>query len=337
MTNDSIDKALLLRLIPPSETFISAEQLAKELSLSQASIWKHLEQLEKEGVIFEAVQKKGYRLIQEPNTLHPVLLKAYLEKEGIHQALYFREAIDSTNTEGLRLLNNAAEAPGLVLAKTMTAGRGRLGRQWRADDPGNLYFSFIFRPDAPIATLSRLPLWIGLCVCDAFEKIWGICLSLKWPNDLLFEGKKLAGMLAESTLDIDRIRQLVFGIGLNVNTSMKEWPEEWTRKISSLAQAKGTDLPLHKVATLLAKTVFIAYEKFIKNEYQALFNPLWERYNHLAGQNVEVFSSQPTLVGKVLGLGPQGELLIQGQNHQVIAVHSGEVSLSPSSFSKKRH
>ncbi len=328
MEDKSSNQIIIQALLEAKDTYVSGEALANTLGLSRVAVWKRLEILSEAGFRFEAIRNRGYRLLEEPTSLHPDLIQVYFNQEGINKPVYFLDSIDSTNTEGMRRLGNGAVAPGLVIARTMSAGRGRLGRSWMAMDTGNLYFSFIFRPNQPLEQLSRLSLWVGLKVCEALRANWDIPVQLKWPNDLLFQGKKLAGMLAESTIDTDHVRHLVFGIGLNVNPNTDHWLTDLANKATSLALAKGQALPLHHVAAVLAKTVFEAYDTYMEGRYMADFETLWTRFDALENQPVKVRRGETLIEGVAAGLDPTGALKITTADGNKIAVHAGDVTLS---------
>lgn len=319
---------ILRALIEAGDAFVSGESLATSLNLSRVAIWKRIETFNKNGFKIEAIRNQGYRLLQEPEFIHPNLLQAYFDIEAIKHPIHFFETIDSTNTQGQRELVQGSVAPSLVVGKTMTQGKARLGRSWVSSDTGNLYFSFCFRPNFPAQKLGPLPLWIGLCICEWVEKSWGIPLQLKWPNDLLFEGKKLSGMLAEASIDTDLVRSLVFGIGLNVNSNCTLWPKILKENATCLKLAYGKPLPIHTIAAQLAKTVFESYEIYQKSSHLQAIKLLWGKYNALENQFVRAIQGDKTWEGTPLGLDAHGGLILKLTNGSSHTVYAADVTLA---------
>jgi BirA family biotin operon repressor/biotin-[acetyl-CoA-carboxylase] ligase len=308
--------------------FLSGEFLSSHLKVSRVTIWKAIAALKSDGFEFEAISNKGYRLLRPPVTLHRDWLRLHLEKTGIAGSLYFFETIDSTNTEGLRLLANGVDVPAVLVAKTMTAGRGRLGRSWVASDLGNLYISFIFRPKKSLSALSALSLWVGLAVCRAFEDYFKIDLKIKWPNDLCVGHKKIAGILMESTIDLDSVEHLVLGIGFNVNTYIDNWPLDIKNKATTLERVLNRPVCLFQAATVLIKSVFKAYDDYMSGAYESVLNAAWPKYDLFFNQKVIFEKNQQVYSGVACGVDAKGFLKIQLDSSEIVFLNAGEVSLA---------
>src|SRR5690606_18217155 len=133
---------------------------------------------------------------------------------------------DSTNDEAARQLAAGRTAPFVILARKQTRGRGRLGRAWHSEANGNLYASFAFRPRVPPGRMAVFTLWMGVSICELIANFTHLQPGIKWPNDILFDGRKAGGMLTEARIDSDQIRDLIFGLGLNVNAPAADWPAD---------------------------------------------------------------------------------------------------------------
>jgi BirA family biotin operon repressor/biotin-[acetyl-CoA-carboxylase] ligase len=163
--------------------------------------------------------------------------------------------LDSTNSESERQLAHGEEAPFVVIAQSQTAGRGRLGRKWHSSDKGNIYLSLALRPFILPERLKPFTLWMGLALCRAIEGYLKIKLGLKWPNDILSpDGKKIAGILTEARLDVDTVRDLIFGLGLNISPQ-KEFPQELKGIASSLTQITGEAIDINAFTAEIIKTL----------------------------------------------------------------------------------
>jgi len=325
---NSINLNILKVFLEAGDQYVSGVVLADRLGLSRVAVWKRLELLNQAGFQFDAVRNRGYRLIQEPDSLHPELLGAYFALSGLPGEVFFYDRIDSTNTEGQRLLAQNCSTPAVVIAKKQTKGKGRLGRIWESAHPGNLYCSYLFKPNVPLAHMDGFSIWAGLRLCDWIAQTYGINLQLKWPNDLVWQGKKIAGMLAEASIDRDLMHTLILGLGLNINTGLSDLPEALRSKGASLAVACGYQLPMHPLVVALTRVVFQAFEAYMQQDIFADLQSLWKKYNALADRLVAVQSQHQLITGHVVGLTATGGLALRVENQSdPVVVHSGDVTL----------
>jgi len=326
MTNP--DLQILDRLLAAGDTAVSGAALARELGLSRVAIWARLDRLRHEGLPIDAGPRRGYRLIGEPATLHSGLLRAHLRRLNAPDAALVLPEVDSTNSEAERQLADGRATPFVVLASAQTRGRGRFGRTWHSPDEGNLYLSAAFRPTLAPDRMPGFTLWMGLRLCDHLHQATGLDLRLKWPNDLLFNGRKLAGMLTEARIDVDRMRDLVFGFGLNINADPAAWPAEVAAVATSLrAAAGGAPLPYHATAAGLVAAVINAASDYFTG-HTAARDTLWDRYNALAGREVTVQGRDGPLRGRVAGLAADSGLRLVLADGSETVVHAGEVTLA---------
>lgn len=323
-----LDSSILLALLVAADEPVSGDRLAKELGVSRVAIWSRLERLRAAGFTFAASTRKGYRLKGVPRTLHPALLDAHLRRLKVMARVDLLATVDSTNSDAERRLAVGQEAPFAVLAQAQTAGRGRLGRRWHSGQGGNLYLSLAFRPFIGPERLKPFTLWMGLALCAHLESAVGVKLGLKWPNDLLAaDGRKVAGMLTEARLDADSVRELVFGVGLNITGAPKDFPAELRGIAGSLERAAGVRLDPNQVAAGTIAALFEAWEAFAEDRWRREFKARWARYDTLTGKSVRVGLRGEPLAGVVDGIDDEGSLILRtgGRRRQVVA--SGEVTL----------
>ena len=324
----SILKAFLLAEGGP----VSGDRLAKELGVSRVSVWQRLERLRAAGFVFDAAPRKGYRLTRTPEGLHPALLDAHLRLRKVRAHTDFLPETDSTNSEAERRLAAGEETPFVVLAGRQTAGRGRLGRVWHSAHPENLYVSFAFRPFLAPDRMQTFTLMMGLRVCERLAIRHALPgLRLKWPNDIVCDGRKVAGMLTEARMDADQVRDLVFGIGLNVNSDPAALPAEVRETAGSLSHALGEKLDLHAEAADLIAGVIEAYEDFEAAHGDADPRPLFSKYDSLRGLPVTIGLRGEPLAGVAEGVDARGALLLRLPDGGLTAVNAGEVTLRPPS------
>lgn len=324
----ALDSSILSVFLLAGDQPVSGDRLAKDLGVSRVAIWNRLERLREEGFIFKASTRKGYILSAIPTVLHPALLDAHCVRLKISTPIEFLKETDSTNSEAERRLANGQEAPFVVLAQTQTAGRGRLGRKWHSSDQGNIYLSLALRPFISPEKLKPLTLWMGLVLCAQIEAQLEIKLGLKWPNDILSpDGKKIAGILTEARMDADTVRDLIFGLGINVTFS-ETIPAEIKTVAGSLSQVTGKSLDINTVTAQIIKTIEQAWEDFTEDLWINRFKDYWSRYDILTGKTVTIhLRGQPT-TGVVEGIDYDGSLLLKINNGKIISISSGEVSLA---------
>jgi BirA family biotin operon repressor/biotin-[acetyl-CoA-carboxylase] ligase len=318
---------ILRELLAAEHGYVSGTRLAKSLGVSRVAVWLQLQKLTKQGFVFEAVRSRGYKLAQMPPQLHPALVHAYLSRRSRPPKVICLDQVDSTNSEAERQLAADCPVPLVILARAQTKGRGRRGRDWHSPAAGNLYASFVFRPQLEPAHMHDFTLWMGLNICELVANFCKIKPGLKWPNDLLVEGRKAGGMLTEARIDADQIRELVFGLGLNLNGQPQDFPRELQRSATSLAQATGAPIDLNRFAAALIGRVLAAYGQFVDGGYQEKFAELWARYDVLRGQPVTVIQGTRTVTGLATGIDNEGSLLVRLGSGRTERFRAGEVTL----------
>ncbi len=244
--------------------------------------------------------------------------------------IYTFDTIDSTNNCARVLANCWAPEGTVVFAEEQTAGRGRLGRPWIANPRENLTFSFIIRPSGSPDTINFLPLCVGIALADVIERTTGLEVVCKWPNDILINGRKTAGILIEGSLKESTIDFVVVGIGLNVNQHM--FVSDLASKATSLALAAGRDFDRVMIFQEFLHTFERHYRKFRSKGFEEVV-PLWVSRSHMIGSRIAVSQNGTILTGTVKGLTQHGELLLdhEGQERAFLAgdVTILEPSLTP--------
>jgi len=329
--SSSPEFVILRELLEHESGFVSGTALAGKLGVSRVAVWQHMEKLRGQGFGFEAVRSRGYRLIRRPATLNAGLVVAHLGARARSIRISCLDEVDSTNDEAARRLAAGQPVPFVVLARRQTRGRGRLGRAWHSADNGNLYASFAFRPRIEPGRMQTFTLWMGVNICELVANFCRSRPGLKWPNDLVFDGRKAGGMLTEARIDADQIRDLVFGLGLNVNSPASAWPAELTRRAVSLAEHAGEPLDLNRFTAALIGRVLLAYGRFIDGDYRDTFADLWHRYDVLRGQPVALLEGAHRHTGTALGIDNEGALLLRDERGRSHRYRAGEVTMEKGS------
>ena len=307
---------------------VSGASLARALGVSRVSIWQYLEKLRDQGLQIESLHARGYRLGTRPAFLHPALLDAYRRPSATSPRIHFSDTLGSTNDEASRLLAAGEPAPLVVVARRQEKGRGRLGRAWHSATDGNLYISFAFHPDVEPARMQTFTLWMGVNICALVASFCRVVPGIKWPNDLLFDARKAGGMLTEARLDADRIHDLVFGLGLNLQPPADGWPPEIADRATALSEHTAVPLDPNKFAAALIGRVLDAYDRFLDGTYQKSFADLWHRFDLLKNRPVVLLQGQRELSGTAMGIDDEGSLLLRLADGHTDRYRAGEVTFS---------
>lgn len=324
---ENTEVIIVRELLAAGDGFVSGSRLAQQLGISRVAVWAHMEKLRAHGFKFEAVRRRGYRLTGRPNRLDELMLRASLNHRSNPPKLVFLEAVDSTNTEAERRLAAGEETPFVIIAREQSSGRGRLGRHWVSADRGNLYASFAFRPELRPSRMQDFTLWMGVNVCESLAITCRIATGVKWPNDILHAGRKLGGMLTEARIDADRTRDVVFGLGLNLNSQRSDWPADLAARTTSVAEAAGQTIDINRVTTAIVGRVSKAFDDFVADDYREEFARLWERFDLLRGRRVAVLFGDIRVEGTAEGIDPTGALKLRDDKGQLHRCHAGDVTI----------
>lgn len=321
----NLDAKVLLSFIRAGGQFVSGTEIGESLGLSRVSVHNHLETLRKNGFTFSAIRNKGYRLEKEPVTFHPALFAALLEDEPcpFFDSYIAMGEVDSTNNVAEQELSGGRSTPFFVVADQQTAGRGRRGRNWFSPDKKNIYLSIALRPTIPPSRLQTITLWLGLRICQLLRDDFALPVLIKWPNDLILHDRKIAGMLTEARVDAEQTRDLIFGLGLNVNARAADFPGEIAHMASSLALSTGKQINISRLAHRLVHCLATAVREYLDDQYIDELAALWPEYDYLRGQMVDTGEVK----GRVLGINKTGSLRIERRDGSTMLLHSGEVSI----------
>ena len=327
MTTKGTDQVILRELLAARGSWVSGTHLAAKLGVSRVAVWSHMNRLRREGFKFEAVRSHGYRLVSRPGRLSQGLIQALLRFRLPDDAIIVMEEVDSTNSEAERRLALGQPTPFAIFAASQARGRGRFGRAWHSPNEGNLYSSYAFRPHVDSSSMQLFTLWMGVNLCEVLEAFLKIKPSLKWPNDLVHEGRKFGGMLTEARIDADLIRDIVFGLGLNVNCDPSKWPREVARTATSLSEITGSQVDLNQLGAAVAGRVFGAVNTFIDGGYESRLAELWGRYDLLRGARVGVSHAGGMTRGVASGIDAEGALIVTTDSGKKARFRAGEVTL----------
>jgi BirA family biotin operon repressor/biotin-[acetyl-CoA-carboxylase] ligase len=317
--------ALLFQLLQNMTIAVSGEKLARDLQVSHSTLVRWIEKLRAAKVEIRGELFTGYRLTRVPDVLLPQLIRPRLRTKTLGRTLYHFYSVDSTNAFALRLLAHGRNVPDgtVVLAESQTAGRGRLGRSWHSEPASGLYLSMVLRPVISPSLAPLFTLGCAVALHHAVQRVAHLEPDIKWPNDLLVGGRKVAGILAEIQAEVDRVHYLVLGTGLNVNHTV--FPEDIRERATSLRLASGHPHSRLEILVDFLEQLEALLERFRMAGPGAIVSE-WTRHSSFAeGRQVEVVDGSRTVEGTTRGLNPFGALRVELATGRVEELYSGEV------------
>ena len=315
----------ILELLRRQEGFLSGEDIGRELSITRAAVWKGIKKLREEGYEIEAVTNRGYRLTNPETMYNKRELEQGLKTKTMGQTIYFYEETDTTNNRARELALEGAPEGTLVVAEKQTAGRGRRGKVWESPLGTGIWMSLVLRPQIMPAEASVLTLLCGLATAEAIEVETGLSVGIKWPNDILINGKKAVGILTEMDCEMSQVHFVIPGIGINVNTT--SFPPEIADIATSLYLECGKTVSRRRLVHKVLERLEEHYETFLRT---GSFTAMLEDYRKhciTLGKEVHVLGREP-FFAEALDITPEGELLVRrADNGKEEVVFSGEVSI----------
>ncbi len=301
----------MVEALESAGAFVSGRAIARELGISRAAVWKHVEALRASGYSIETARARGYRLLAKPDALAASAVRAHLGTRWLGGQLHCVSVTDSTNSDVAVLGRQGAEEGTVVIADAQRAGRGRLGRSWVSVPGLNLYLSILLRPAIIPAEAPQLSLVAGVAVAAALEGL-GVKPRIKWPNDLLLEGRKVAGVLTEIEAEADRVRFVVVGIGVNLNSRLEHFPLELHDKATSVGLVTGRPIERAKFAAELLAEMERCYDGYRATGF-APIAAAWNRRAALTGRQIRVSGASGETAGVCAGIDGDGALLLDDQ------------------------
>jgi len=321
-----IRKKLLDAFTDAGETFLSGQHLAELIGCSRTAVWKHIEELRKEGFELEAVRNKGYRIVKTPERITADEIRLGLTTNFIGRNIHYEESVESTQKIAHRLSYEEVPEGTVIIAEEQRSGKGRMNRTWHSPKYTGIWMSLILRPNIPLTKAPQLTLLTAVAIVQAIEEVTGLQSEIKWPNDILIGGKKVTGILTELQAEADRIHSIIIGIGINVNQKEEDFPSELQEKASSLFIEKG------KVISIagLIKSFFKHFEKLYLLYLEQGFFPiklLWEGYAVSIGKILKARTLTNVIEGKALGITDEGVLKLEDETGFVHHIYSADIEV----------
>ena len=287
------------------DEFVSGEQLAEKLGISRTAIWKQIKSLKDIGYEIESVKNKGYRLVSKPDIPLPEEIRSGLKTEIIGKEILYFKKIDSTNTYCKKLVKDGAFEGTVVVSDVQEEGRGRKNRQWSSPE-GGLWFSVILKPEIPPQNAMAITMAVSVSIVESIKKITGLNPIIKWPNDILLNGKKICGILTELDAEMDKINYATVGVGINVNN-------EVDTNLKQIATSLENEMGTLVSRVDLLKNILTCFDdnyKYVKSNNYTRIRELWFLYANIIGKKVKVTREKDVVFGTVSDVDEIGCLIL---------------------------
>jgi BirA family biotin operon repressor/biotin-[acetyl-CoA-carboxylase] ligase len=322
----TVDAKILLAL-RESGSGVSGAELSRELGMTRAGVWSHIEQLRELGYDIDASPHLGYRLISAPDALHADDLYARLGPVRVigRDIRVFHETTSTNDVAGHLARGGAAEGA-VVFAESQTKGRGRMGRRWISPAGKGLWFTVLLRPEIPPQGATQLTIAAATALSRAITQQTGIVPEIKWPNDVLIRGRKVAGILTEMTAELDHLKDVLLGIGMDVNLESNDFPPALRKTATSLRIETGQKVSRAELAVAILRELERDYELVKRGDFEAIAEQWQERCTTL-GRQVAIRMGDRVIRGRAESLDEDGALLVRCAHGHLERVIGGDVTI----------
>ena len=310
-------------ILDNEKEFISGEELSKKLGISRTAIWKHIRILRSQGYNIESVNKKGYRLVDEPtDLLNPQNIYRNLKTKFIGKNVLHFETIDSTNDYAKKIGNELRDGS-VIISEEQTKGKGRLGRVWESKAGEGIWMSIILKPNIIPNKAPFITLIAGASIVKALN-ILGVDAKIKWPNDITINNKKLSGILTELSAEIERVNYIVVGIGMNVKDT--DFEEELQDKATSLYKENYNVSRVDIVKEILCQFEKLYLDYIEKDDKKEVLD-ICRQYSAIINKEIYVIKNDQKELVDCIGINEEGNLIIKNKDGNLEGIMSGEVSI----------
>lgn len=315
----------ILGMLRGTKEHVSGERMSEVFGVSRSMVWKVIKGLRDEGYVIDSVTNKGYKLVGVPDLVTGEEIRSVLETEIFGKDIYDYEEVDSTNVVAKKKAREGAETGTVVIADAQTGGKGRLGKVW--DSPGGMgiWMSLIVRPEIPPQEVSGMTLVVGLAICQAIRKVTELEAYIKWPNDIVVNGKKVCGILTEMSAEMDRVNYVIVGIGVNVNTL--DFPEELQNVGTSLKIESGKSYSRKDLVAQILMVFEKYYKEYVKEKSLEGILGAYKALCITLKNEVQIINKNDSYWAKPLDIDKDGALIVERKDGTEETITSGEVSV----------
>ncbi|MBQ9697941.1 MAG: biotin--[Acidaminococcaceae bacterium] len=315
---------------------VSGEEISIQLGVSRTAVWKHIQSLKNAGYDIESVPKKGYILHKAPDLLRPEEIVAHLSTKWVGHHIHYLKEANSSNEVGKGLADKGCADGTVIVAEEQTSGKGRLSRGWFSPAGCGVWCSVVLRPPFMPSEASKCTLLAAVAVIKAINKYKGVNAKIKWPNDVLLEGKKMVGILTEMSAEFGRINYIVIGTGINTNVPKSIVPDELKDLAISVADVAKEPIRRVQILADYLQNIEELYETVLQEGFGPVLDE-WRKYSDTIGQAVKVIAPDKTYFGTAVEIDEEGLLIVKKEDGTLEKVIAGDVSIRPAAAQGKRY
>lgn len=318
-------KTEILKMLRETEGYVSGQELCNKFGVSRTAIWKVINQLKEQGYVIDSVQNKGYHITEAPDVMTEEELQSCRKTKWAGQEIAYFDEIDSTNIKAKELAEQGYPNGTLVVADQQVSGRGRRGRSWESPPGTGIFMTLMLKPEINPNNASMLTLVAALAVAKAIKDVTGLDAQIKWPNDIVINGKKICGILTEMSAQFDYINHIVIGIGINVHNEV--FSDEIAHMASSLLlESQGKKFRRAEIIEKVLEYFEEYYEIYLETEDLTALTGEYNKILVNMNKQVRVLDPKDEFEGKAMGITTKGELIVDTWESRKL-VSSGEVSV----------
>lgn len=301
--------------------YISGQQLSESLGITRAAVWKHISSLREDGCVVDAHTNRGYKLLSIPDLLKPEYVRLYIEEPEIQ--VKWLTSVGSTNDYAKDMAHRGAPNKSIVIAEHQTHGKGRLSREWVSSPHEAVMLSIVFRPKIPPRDAPGINFAVALGVAQAIFEACGVKTGIKWPNDIVYDGKKICGILTEMTADMDSVQYAVSGMGINAN--QQGFYGEALKSAISLRMIKNEKIDRQRLCAAIIGNVLSYYDRFEGGGFAAIMDEYNEK-SAVLGKEIKVLYGTEVIEGVCSGFAADGRIIVRIDGSERL-FGAGEVSV----------
>ena len=318
-------KIEILKMLRETEGYVSGQELCNKFGVSRTAIWKVINQLKEQGYVIDSVQNKGYHITEAPDVMTEEELQSCRKTKWAGQEIAYFDEIDSTNIKAKELAEQGYPNGTLVVADQQVSGRGRRGRSWESPSGTGIFMTLMLKPEIKPNNASMLTLVAALAVAKAIKDVTGLDAQIKWPNDIVINGKKICGILTETSAQFDYINHIAIGIGINVHNEV--FSDEIAHMASSLLlESQGKKFRRTEIIEKVLEYFEEYYEIYLETEDLTALTGEYNKILVNMNKPVRVLDPKDEFEGKAMGITAKGELIVDTWESRKL-VSSGEVSV----------
>lgn len=314
-------KSKILAKLKEKDSYVSGQELCEALGISRTAVWKIISKLREEGYIIDAVRNKGYKILEAPDIITKSEIESLINSS---YSVVYEDETDSTNNKAKLLAEKGASDKTIIIADSQTAGKGRKGKSFESKKGQGIFMSILLRPGISPTKASMITILAAAAVRCGIYNATGLECNIKWPNDIIYDGKKLCGILTEMNTEMEYINYVIAGIGINVSNEV--FDKELSKVATSLKIITGKEYKRSNIIAAVTECFDKYYEEFLKVEDLSFIRADYEPYLINIGRRVKIIGVKESYEAVAIGIDNDGELIVE-RNGKMEKVISGEVSV----------